>query len=333
MNGGVGAEFDRSSPEYQWASSIINAVHQRLGLRSRWNGRICEELDPDTAGAACDNGTMTLSKEEVLEPARTAYTTESPDIDVIRLARDATATVAHEAVHLCTHAGNPNAAGAHPARDAAATALDEGLVEAWTHAHLDNILYDIRADEVVPGVMDAKTEDAYPAYSGARNGFIDGLATISGRRRAELANQLMRTDISQRWNVIADIAIDARLGSQISGEHREQVRGRLANALRADYAQVYAVEESALLDNAAKAQRGWHIGQQAAGNLSLAVDDLADEYHPAQAVERLSGPAAAHRATAAPVASSPQARPAPHNTAPGKHSETHHRGPAGRGDG
>jgi hypothetical protein len=180
---------------------------------------------------------MTVSPKNVLEPVRDAYTGRPMKAnDYIRV-RDAVLTVTHEAAHLTSHLGDPTGPGAHPVGDPADRALEEGLAESWTHRNVDAVIYDIGMDRSVPGVIGPPNVDAYKAYSAATNSLAQGLGTVAGVPPDEVRRQLHGADRAQRWNKVADLMIDRRLGGLMPPEHRDVVRQNLVQPLRSEFHQ------------------------------------------------------------------------------------------------
>jgi hypothetical protein len=274
----LGPEIPPGSPEYIWVSSIISAVEKRTGTSSRWNGRLYEEPNPAYLGSAHHDGSMTVSPKNVLEPVRDAYTGRPMKAnDYIRV-RDAVLTVTHEAAHLTSHLGDPAGPGAHPVGDPADRALEEGLAESWTHRNVDAVIYDIGMDRSVPGVIGPPNVDAYKAYSAATNSLAQGLGTVAGVPPDEVRRQLHGADRAQRWNKVADLMIDRRLGGLMPPEHRDVVRQNLVQPLRTEFAKLPAVQQDAGLDGAAKAQAGRRTGQDAVSGLNTTLNHAETHY-------------------------------------------------------
>ena len=113
-------EISSLSWEYRLVAAVVYAVEQRAGgaaagARTRWNGRLVEEQDPDFVGAAEEDGSLSVSVAQVLEPLRRARDLDRPltDDEAWEL-RDAFATLTHEAAHLLARFGDPDAPDAHP---------------------------------------------------------------------------------------------------------------------------------------------------------------------------------------------------------------------------
>ena len=277
MPAGRGREIDAGLPGYAWVARIVGAVQERTGAPTRWNGRLYEEADERYAGAAEADGSLTISARDVMAPAEYAYTNRELADEHVRNAVDAAATVCHEARHLSSPLPDISRPDAHPTRDAPGIALDEGLVERWTHANFGAVLRAIDMNRVVPGSAQHMPTDAYPAYTSATHRLITDLAASTGRPPRELEQQLLECDAAQRWNLIADLAIDEHLSGLMPDSDREVVRARFANALRADFGHAQQVHLSDA-DDEAKRRQGTEIGARTVGSLTRDLEELADQY-------------------------------------------------------
>jgi hypothetical protein len=284
---GRGPEIDPSLPGYAWVARIVKAVEDRTGTTTRWNGRLYQELDQEYAGSADDDGSLTVGERDVMTPAEYAHTHRDLNHDDVRNAVDAAATVCHEARHFSSALDDPGKPGAHPTRDAPGTALDEGLVERWTHANIGAVIRTIRMDRDVPGAAQQRPKDAYPAYTSATKGLVRGLATSTGRDAFDLEQRLLVCEGSQRWNLMADMAIDHHLSELMPDGDQEAVRARLANALRADFGHAREIHVSDVGEHV-KRQQGTEVGTRAIGNLNRDIEELADEYRDARQANDLT---------------------------------------------
>jgi hypothetical protein len=267
-------ELDPRSREYQAVASIVAAVAKSTNRTSRWNQRILVDPDPrpSEAGLAHADGTMTLSEAKVLAPLRAAFDARQSgtalDADSLHALRDATATAVHESTHLIDRDGV--APDGHPVCDPPAIALDEGLVEQWTHDNLDDVLYEAGLDGDLPDLTGHVSKNAYPAYTAATRGLLDGIAPLTGRTPDELGTELMATDRSQRWNQLAGLAIAHDLHGDATAEDRDD----LADTLRLQFSRAQEIQHSAQLDSEAKKQQGWHVGRGTASLLELELDRI-----------------------------------------------------------
>ena len=76
-------EISPRSWEYRLVAAVVFPVDQRAGgtaaaPRTRWTGLLLEETDPDLLGTAGDDGSMSVSIANVLEPLRKARDLDRP---------------------------------------------------------------------------------------------------------------------------------------------------------------------------------------------------------------------------------------------------------------
>ena len=85
----MGAEIPADRWEYRFVADVIEAVERRIGVPTRWNGRLWEETNEIFLASSLDDGTMTVEVAKVLEPVKLAYTADRPltadEIDQARL--------------------------------------------------------------------------------------------------------------------------------------------------------------------------------------------------------------------------------------------------------
>ncbi|MEV6272992.1 hypothetical protein AB0L64_37895 [Kribbella sp. NPDC051936] len=283
------AEISPASWEYRLVAAVVFAVDQRVGgtaaaPRTRWTGLLLEETDPNFLGTAGDDGSMSVSVVNVLEPLRKARDLDRPLTagEALEL-RDAIGTLAHEAAHLLTELGDETAPEAYP-YDSAAEADNEGRTEYWTHANLDNIIRDVFPDagleHVQAAVLSQTSIDAYPAYTSAVRDLDQALAERSELTHEQVTHTLMLADDAQRWNVAADLVIDARLakpGLMLEAD-RADVRRQLVAPLRAAFSGLEAVESDESLGDEQKTAAATEAAQKAIAGLDAAVNRVERKY-------------------------------------------------------
>lgn len=261
-------------------ASVIRSVEQRTGSPTRWNGRVFEEQNPDYLGTAHADGSMTVNRAKVIEPVKLAYTAGRPLTSQENYrARDAAATVTHEAVHLSGHFGDQSVPGAHQSHDDPARALEEGQAENWTHRNVDNVIADVGLDKAAPGVLSEPTFNAYPAYTQASANLNRELAARTGQTSDQVGNQLIGTERTQRWNVAADMVIDQRLSGLMPESHRDTVRAQVAAPLRDEFAALPAVSADPNLTSAQKATLSADAADRGLASMDQEVGRIEQHYH------------------------------------------------------
>ncbi|MET9271156.1 hypothetical protein [Kribbella sp. NPDC003557] len=280
------AEVPPDSWEYRLVAAVVYAVEQRVGgaARTRWNGRVAAEEDPDFVGLAEEDGSLSLSIANVLEPLRRARDLDRPltDDEAFDL-REAMATLTHEAAHLVAGYGDEEAPDAYP-YDAAAEAFNEGRTEHWTHRNLDNIVRDVFSDagleKAEVAVLSQPNDDAYAAYTPAARYLDQALASRGGLTSAEVTQRLMCADDLQRWNVAVDLVIDERLVKTglMPEAHRAEVRKELVAPLRDSLTDLVAVEADESLGDAQKSAESLKAAQNAVAELDHELNRIERKY-------------------------------------------------------
>ena len=132
------------------------------------------------------------------------------------------------------------------------------------------MLYEAGLDGGLPELTGHAGKNAYPAYTSATRGLLDGIAPLTGLTPEDLATELMTTDRSQRWNHLTDLAV----AHDLYGTATADDRAGLADALRQQFCRAQEIQTSAHLDSDAKKQQGWHAGRATASLLELELDRL-----------------------------------------------------------
>ncbi|MFC6162826.1 hypothetical protein [Kribbella jiaozuonensis] len=281
-------EISPQSWEYRLVAAVVYAVEQRAGgrggPRTRWNGRVLEETDPENLGSAHADGSISVSVANVLDQLRKARDLDRPlTDDEAWLLRDAMDTLTHEAAHLMAPGGDMTAPEAYPYDDAAA-ASDEGRVEQWTKRNLDNIISDVFTDagldKVEAAVLAQPGLDAYAAFTPAARLLDRALAERSGLTSAQVTQKLLCADDAQRWNVAVDLVIDEHLAEPglMPESHRAEVRKQLVAPLRESLSVLAAVEGDESLGSDQKAEEGTKAAQNAIAGLDSALNRIERKY-------------------------------------------------------
>lgn len=282
-------EISPQSWEYRLVAAVVFAVEQRArgtagGPRTRWNGRVIEETDPDTLGGAHGDGTMSVSVQNVVAPLLKARDLDRPlTDDEAWLVRDAMDTLTHEATHFMAREGNMSAPEAYP-YDKAASAFDEGRVELWTKRNLDLVINDVFTDagldKVAEQVLAQPNIDAYPAYTAAARQLDDALAVRGGLASADVTQTLMSADDSQRWNIAVDMVIDKQLVEPglMPEAHRAEVRRQLVAPLRRTLSDLVDIQTATSMGRQQKVEAAGRTAQSAIAKLDTELNRIERHY-------------------------------------------------------
>jgi hypothetical protein len=283
------AEISPQSWEYRLVAAVVYAVERRAGggrggPRTRWNGRVLEEADPENAGSAHGDGSISVSVEHVLVHLRNARDLDRPlTDDEAWLLRDAMDTLTHEAAHLMAPLGDTTAPEAYQYDDAAA-ASDEGRVEHWTRRNVDKIISDVFTDagldQVEAAVLAQSGLDPYAAFTSAARLLDQALAERSGLTSTQVTQTRLCADDAQRWNVAVDMVIDEHLAEPglMPESHRAEVRKLLVAPLRESLSGLAAVEADESLGSDQKAEEGTKAAQNAIAGLDNELNRIERKY-------------------------------------------------------
>lgn len=249
-------DLDPESATYRLIARIVTATAETMGRPSGWNGRIVIESGTRDSGRAWPDGTLELQRDATLAPITAAQAGDGLDETELALLVNAFTTTVHEGAHLVERDGDERAG--HPDDSPGVIALDEGLIERWTHDHLDDVLHRAGVDELVPQVIGERLHDAYPAYTKGTGALVDGVAAMTGRRPDEIEAGLMSTERTQRWNKLVDVVVAGGLG----GTATEAERTRLADVARMRFGECVPIDRSTQFDAVAMQEHGALVGRQ-----------------------------------------------------------------------
>ncbi len=258
--------------EYQWVAAVVRATEQRSGVASRWNGQVF--VEPEHAGSALEDGGLAVD-QEILDLVAKAYRGDELDEDEIGTLREGVATVVHESDHLTSWPGDLQAPGVPELYADDVVALEEGLAEDFAQNTVDDIIRDIKMDQVVPGLTGREQSDSSPAYTAGTDQLVEGLAQIGKVDPAYVRQNLRATGRVQRWDAAAEFVINQRLNGLVPDEHRSAVRGQLVDAMRTQFAPLKALHDSDRSD-VDKAIAGHQLGRQTVAALNGALNHERD---------------------------------------------------------
>lgn len=265
----LGPEVPPGDPAHEWVRRTVQAVEQRTGRPSTWNGRLYEEPSYAAMATARPDRSLAGGKDDVIQPLQNAATAGRYEAFPLRAA---VAAVAHEAIHLSTEYGDGDSDA-----EVGEVALDEGLTEAWTLANVNAVLTDIGMDRQVPSIVSQHTVDSYPTYTAATNELTRGLSEASGMQPDQVRDHLINTPRSERWNAAADLVIDGQLGGQMRPEDRAELRKHLIPEMRGGFEKLPAIQSGYDFE-LEKGAQGQQIGQQAIEGLKATTGRLQAQY-------------------------------------------------------
>jgi hypothetical protein len=260
--------------EYDWVSSIVAEAEKWSGRRSRWTGELYEQSGP-IAGICDPDGTMTISREHVLDPARPAYTPGPALTDAERYgAAGATTMAVFQARLSMSEFGDESVPGATPIGSLEDLALENALADRFSREYSGRIAESL-TEQSLPLVAQAP---AFPAYTTATDQLMYSLGGATGMGGTQLRDLIDSTERTQRFNAIADRAIDHQLGDLVPESHRAQLREDLTGPLRRGLGGLAMTEYSQLTHPGSKETWGEKSAQWTEVEFSTNLEDIKAHY-------------------------------------------------------
>lgn len=268
-----GPEILPGTWEYEWVASVVAKTEQYAGRSSHWNRKLYEQPGP-ISGICHEDGSMTLSREHVLEPARPAYTAgRSPTHDELLAASAATTHAVRQARLSLSDFGDDSVPGATPNGSLADIALEQALADRFTQEYVGPIGEDLAEHPLPQGGM-----PAFPAYTAATDRLMYPLAGATGLSTSRLRDLIERTERPQRFNVIVDRVLDHQIGDLIPESHRARLRQDLSAPLQRGLGGLAMTELSDFAHPGSKASWGERTAEWTDSEFSANLDDIKEHY-------------------------------------------------------
>ncbi|MFC0624947.1 hypothetical protein [Kribbella deserti] len=203
---------------------------------SSFSGKVLESVN-GPLGAAHWNGDMELNVPRVIDQLNQMYATAGQQHDerTLWFYKDTIDTLLHENSHMLSGPGTEHVAGAQAYQTGSGTALEEGVTEAWTKAHLNEYIERLGVDKIAPGIKEVSIGNAYPQYTPAAQAFATGLGADTGLGQDEVLRRLNGVNAAEKWPMAARMAFEASdLPQRLPAVEHETTRNRIEQAMRAE---------------------------------------------------------------------------------------------------
>ncbi|MFD3403059.1 hypothetical protein ACFWUU_20415 [Kribbella sp. NPDC058693] len=269
-----GPEIPAGTWEYDWFSSVVAKTAEFAGRASHWNGKLYEQPG-QVSGIYYPDGSMTISREHVLDPARPAYTPgRTPQYAELSAAAGATRMAVYQARLSLSGYGADNDADVLAFVPHEDVALERGLADRFTERYGARI-----ADELSEHPLPiSSSAPAFPAFTTATDRLLAPLAGATGMGAGELRDLIERTEIPDRFDVIADRVIDHQVGDLVPETHRAGLREHLAGPLRRGLGGLAMTEYSELTHPGLKQTWGDKSAELTDVEFSVNLDDIKAHY-------------------------------------------------------
>lgn len=269
-----GPEIPAGTWEHDWVSSVVAKAEEFSGQPSRWNGKLYEQDGP-IAGRCLPDGSMTISREHVLDAARPAYTPGHVlTADERTAAAGATRMAVFQARHSMSEVGDDSVPGATPIESLEDIALENARCDRFSGTYGDRIAESMTDQSLSVGAHGP----AFPAYSAATDHLQYTLGGATGLGHNQLGDLIDKTPRTQRLNAIADRALDHQVGDLIPESHRAQLREDLTGPLRRGLGGLTMTELSELTHPGSKHKWGWDSAEWTEVEFTTNLGDIKAHY-------------------------------------------------------
>ena len=257
--------------------------------RSCWNGRIDwlprpESRHPEeVVGIADWDGTICLSRASVLRPLARLFTEDPASLSLRRLleAKLAVSILLHENNHLLV-SGDQEHADTEKAWSWPMVVLEEGVTEAFTHAHLDEYIERLGLDVVAPRLRTVAITPTYPAYVPAVEALAHGVGRLTGRPSDDVLRGLNAQSGAAKYGHLGGLVLeDSGLAGRIPAAERPAAAEYLVEGVRDALARVGEVASPDVEDVERHAKR---VGRDAVAAIVRGLQSLDEALPPAPAV-------------------------------------------------
>jgi hypothetical protein len=269
-----GPEILPGTPEYEWMSSVVAKVAEYADRPTHWNGKLYEQPGP-VSGIYQPDGSMTISREYVLDPARPAFTPEhTATSNELSAAAGATHMAIFQARLSLSELGDGTVPGATPVGSLEDLALENALADRFTARYGGRIAEDL-TDQPLSMLGQSP---AFRAYTTATDRLMNSVGGVAGMGPEKLRDLVESTGRPQRFNAIADAALDSQLGELVPESHRDQLRQDLTGPLRRGLRGLAMTEMSKLTDPGSKQTWGERSAERTVHEFIGNLADVVDHY-------------------------------------------------------
>jgi hypothetical protein len=268
-----GPEILPGTWEYDWFASVVAKTAEYAGRPSHWNGELYEQPGP-ISGLYHSDGSMTISREHVLDAARPGYAPNHQITNDERYAAaSATSMAVFQAHSSLSEFGDGSAPGATPVGSLEDVALESALADRFTTRYGGRI-----AESLTEHALPMDSFPAFPAYTTATDRLMYSLSRPTGLSPDGVRELLETTGRSQRFNAIADRVIDEQLGDLVPESHRAQLRQDLTGPLRRGLSGLAMTEHSRLTHQGSKLNWGHESAEWTAIEFDQNLEDIKAHY-------------------------------------------------------
>jgi hypothetical protein len=251
---------------------------------SSWNHRVVPTTDEDKAagdrGIAGWDGTIRYDEQQVAATLREMFERagQRHDAKTLLRYREALRIVLHENSHLLAAAGTEHCEARELFRNPTVRALDEGVTESWSFAHLDDYIDELGLEVIAPGIKDVQGRRAYPQFNPAAKTLTDGIGRLANLDGDEVLRRLNVVNAADKWAVATELVYrSSRLPELLRGRGHEAELAKLhiSDAMRGRFADLGKLADREWADQAIDSARA---GTEAVAAATAKVRELEQLY-------------------------------------------------------
>jgi hypothetical protein len=204
--------------------------------QSAYNGTTVDNPTGTGSHAAWD-GTLAYDQGNVSDAMRNlaAYSGQQRDPATLQWYRQAVQSMLHENSHMLTARGDDYAHSAPYYAIDHNKALEEGITEAWSRAHVNDYIAAMNLEQDAPGISGVVTRDAYPQYTPAATTLCNELGRDT-RRGDEVMRRLNNQSVRAKWPAAADMMFrSSGLQHQLPVAEHNAARLRIQHAMQQNF--------------------------------------------------------------------------------------------------
>ena len=205
--------------------------------QSAYNGTTVDKPTGQGSHAAWD-GTIAYDQGNVADAMRNlaAYSGQQRDPATLQWYRQAVQSMLHENSHMLTARGDDYVHSAPYYAIDHNKALEEGLTEAWSRAHVNDYIAAMNLEQDAPGISGVVSRDAYPQYTPAATALCNELGNDTGLGGDEVMRRLNNESVRAKWPVAADMVFQSSgLQHQLPVSEHNAARLRIQHAMQSNF--------------------------------------------------------------------------------------------------
>ena len=233
----AGEKGARSAFDHLMRNQAAAAVAISGADKSAWTGYV-QATSGGALGTANFHGVIDYDQAQVLDPLHelSRNNGRQQDRETLLRYRNALQTMLHENSHMLGPRDSDWAQSTGPYQVPSNMALEEGVTEAWSVAHVNNYIDALGAEKLAPGIKGTVTRQPYPQYVPAAQVLAYGIGQDIRQSGDEVLRRLNTQDVGGKWPAAADMMFRSTdLPSIVPPEHHDIVRGRIQHAMQSNF--------------------------------------------------------------------------------------------------